>query len=229
MAGNTDFIALYQELEVSAGCTLEAFKHAYRKRVGTLHPDREGSDAHAAQDLQRLNALYTAAMDFHRRYGRLPGAAQLGPVSGPPGPLPAQSTHTRNAPEPSRESRGSSRIVLAIVVLVVVGLWLGANFAPADDPNGAPGIAVIDTPKQAKPAPPVASIIDVGTTAQQVRDIQGEPVSGWEQRWEYGPSWVAFRCGVVIDWYSSALRPLKVTSEHPPATTQRSPPRNCKE
>jgi hypothetical protein len=71
--------------------------------------------------------------------------------------------------------------------------------------------------------------IALGATAQQVREIHGEPVSGWEQRWEYGPSWIAFRCGVVVDWYSSPLRPLKVASEHPSASTEWSPPRNCRE
>jgi hypothetical protein len=228
MAGNTDFIALYQELEVSAGCTLEEFKHAYRKRVGALHPDREGTHVRAAQELQRLNALYTSAMEFHRRHGRLPGAAQLGPISTPPGPPPAQAAQRAEMPEPA-ESRGNSRIVLAFVVLIVIGLWIGANFAPAGDPDPATRLPAPATTQQSTPGPPVVSIIDLGITAQQVRDIQGEPVSGWEQRWEYGPSWVAFRCGVVIDWYSSTLRPLKVANEHPPATTKWSPPRNCKE
>ena len=34
MAGHTDFIALYQELELNSGCTFEEFRQAYRKRVG---------------------------------------------------------------------------------------------------------------------------------------------------------------------------------------------------
>jgi hypothetical protein len=228
MAGNTDFIALYQELKLTAGCTLEDFKLAYRKRVATLHPDREGAPARAPQDLQRLNALYSSAMEFHRRHGRLPGAAQLG-SGGAPGPLPAQPREYAPRDQPVRESRGGSRIVLAIVVLVVIGLWIGANFAPAEDPVASSIPAPVDTAQQASSSAPVVRIIDLGVTAQQVRDIQGEPVSGWEQRWEYGPSWVAFRCGVVIDWYSSTLRPLKVATEHPPATTKWSPPRNCKE
>ncbi|MGB0134691.1 J domain-containing protein [Dokdonella sp.] len=228
MAGNTDFIALYQELELNAGCTLEAFKHAYRKRVAALHPDRKGAHPRAQQDLQRLNALYTAAMEFHRRHGRLPGAAQLG-SGGAPGPVPAQPREPAAVQEPASESRGSSRAVLAIVVLIVIGLWIGANFAPAEDPKISSSPAQADSIQQTKPAAAVVSIIDLGVSAQQVRDIQGEPVSGWEQRWEYGPSWVAFRCGVVIDWYSSTLRPLKVATEHPPATTKWSPPRNCKE
>lgn len=229
MAGDTDFIALYQELEVSAGCTLEAFKHAYRRRVGVLHPDREGTPVRSAQDLQRLNALYSAAMEFHRRHGRLPGAVQQGTISGSPGPLPAQPPSSPVEVAPAGESRGNARIVLAILALIVIGLWAGANFAPAEDSADAPAAPAKDSAANARPAPPRVSIIALGITAQQVRDIEGEPVSGWEQRWEYGPSWVAFRCGVVIDWYSSTLRPLKVASEHPPATTKFSPPRNCKE
>src|SRR5690606_24278724 len=76
MAGNNDFLALYQELGLRADCTLEEFRHAYRKRVGALHPDRAGGAEDALQGLPRLNALYTRAMEFHRRHGRLPGAAQ---------------------------------------------------------------------------------------------------------------------------------------------------------
>ena len=229
MAGDTDFIALYQELELTAGCTLEEFRHAYRKRVAALHPDRGGARARAPRDLQRLNALYTAAMEFHRRHGRLPGAAQLGSVSGSAAPLPAQPPETHRVDEPVRESRGSSRLLLAIVILVVLGLWIGANFAPAENPESVPSFAPVGAVQPARPAAPVVSTIELGTSAQQVRDIQGEPVSGWEQRWEYGPSWIAFRCGVVIDWYSSTLRPLKVATGHPAATTKWSPPRNCKE
>lgn len=229
MAGDTDFIALYQELQLKAGCTLDEFKHAYRKRVAELHPDREGSHARSPQELQRLNGLYTAAMEFQRRYGRLPGAAQLGTTSGSPGPMPAPSRQPASVDVPVRESRGGSHIVLIIVVLAVIGLWIGASFSPAENPAISVGNHPVDSVPHAGPATPIVGIVDLGVSAQQVRDILGEPVSGWEQRWEYGPSWVAFRCGVVIDWYSSTLRPLKVASERPPATTKWSPPRNCKE
>jgi hypothetical protein len=59
---------------------LADFKQAYRRHVAAWHPDRRrGSraDALAAARLQRLTAQYSAAMEFHRRHGRLPGAPAL--------------------------------------------------------------------------------------------------------------------------------------------------------
>lgn len=77
MADETDFIDLYGKLRLEPSCTLAEFKQAYRRHVAAWHPDRRrGSraDALAAARLQRLTAQYSAAMEFHRRHGRLPGA-----------------------------------------------------------------------------------------------------------------------------------------------------------
>ena len=43
MSAQIDFLALYRELGIDPTCSPEAFKHAYRRRVSELHPDR-GSD-----------------------------------------------------------------------------------------------------------------------------------------------------------------------------------------
>ena len=77
MADETDFIDLYGKLRLEPNCSLAEFKQAYRRHVAAWHPDRRrGSraDALAAARLQRLTAQYSAAMEFHRRHGRLPGA-----------------------------------------------------------------------------------------------------------------------------------------------------------
>lgn len=77
MADETDFIDLYGKLRLEPNCTLADFKQAYRRHVAAWHPDRRRSgraDALAAARLQRLTAQYSAAMEFHRRHGRLPGA-----------------------------------------------------------------------------------------------------------------------------------------------------------
>jgi hypothetical protein len=50
--------------------------------------------------------------------------------------------------------------------------------------------------------------------------LEGEPLSTNGPQWDYGPSWVAFRCGRVADWYSSPLRPLRTASQHPLSTDQ---------
>lgn len=78
MASDTDFLALYHELELNPGaCGLSELKQAYRRRVVQLHPDRRADEQSNPSDpdrLQRLTALYGAAIAFERRYGRLPGA-----------------------------------------------------------------------------------------------------------------------------------------------------------
>jgi len=94
VADETDFIDLYGKLRLEPSCSLAEFKQAYRRHVAAWHPDRRrGSraDALAAARLQRLTAQYSAAMDFHRRHGRLPGAVA------PPRVAPVVSTGTEAA------------------------------------------------------------------------------------------------------------------------------------
>jgi hypothetical protein len=231
MAGNDDFLALYQELGLRADCSLEEFKLAHRKRVGALHPDRAGGGKAAIGELPRLNALYTRAMDFHRRHGRLPGAAQSAATATtgprvPPRPVPPSMAAPDAAPAPRRRNRLP---VLLVLVAALVAAWLWAHpveFEPA--PDGVPAARAART--SAAPArPATAQTFELGSPAKRVRALQGAPLGGWEQHWDYGPSWVEFRCGVVTGWYSSPLRPLKVASSGPPAASDFVPPRNCKE
>ena len=230
MAGSNDFLALYQELGLSADCTLEEFKFAYRKRVGALHPDRANGDAEAGHGLPRLNALYTRAMEFQRRHGRLPGAAQA--VTGPPTPPrpgsrpvatpPPAETHAAGAPR-----RRSRLPLLLVLAAVLVTAWLWAN--PALFESAAPERAPEQRASGVAPARLVARTFELGTPAPRVRALQGAPLGGRDDHWDYGPSWVQFRCGVVSDWYSSPLRPLKVANARPPEGAVPAPPRPCKE
>ncbi len=223
MATDTDFVVLYQELVLDSGCSLDAFRQAYRKRVGLLHPDRQGAPDNAAKDLQRLNAMYAAAMEFHRRHGRLPGASQAATTSVLPPIQPAAMARREQPPR-------ASRWMLMLLAIVLVGFLVqsmpdsGESVSPP-----TPGSASLTKPTASTTAVPTPRVISLGSTAQQVRELNGEPVSGWEQRWEYGPSFVEFRCGLVVDWYSSPLRPLRTDTEHPPASTDKLPPKNCKE
>jgi hypothetical protein len=84
VADETDFLDLYGKLRLEPSCTLADFKQAYRRHVAAWHPDRRRgnrADALAAARLQRLTAQYSAAMEFHRRHGRLPGAVSSPRVS----------------------------------------------------------------------------------------------------------------------------------------------------
>jgi hypothetical protein len=231
MAGSNDFLALYQELGLRADCTLEEFKLAHRKRVGALHPDRAGGEAAAEHELPRLNALYTRAMDFHRRHGRLPGAPQSAATAttGPRVP-PRPAAPSMPTPDAAPAARRRNRLpVLLVLVAALVVAWLWANpveLEPA--PGGMPAARPART-SVVPTRPAVAQTFELGTPARRVRALQGAPLGGWEQHWDYGPSWVEFRCGVVTGWYSSPLRPLKVATSGPPASTDFVPPRNCKE
>src|SRR3982751_4140331 len=93
MAGDTDFLVLFQELGLSAGCRLDEFKLAFRRRVAQLHPDRKTGTSRddAESRLQRLIAMHDAAMDFHRRHGRLPGVATQAHQTPPPASAPPRA------------------------------------------------------------------------------------------------------------------------------------------
>lgn len=104
MAGDTDFLVLYEELGLSPGVSdLDALKHAYRRRVAQLHPDRRSADQADTDRLQRLNRLYGAALAFEQRYGRLPAATG--------GTRRVDSARTEEAPSPVRASGGHERHV----------------------------------------------------------------------------------------------------------------------
>src|SRR5262249_31552594 len=51
----------------------------------------------------------------------------------------------------------------------------------------------------------------VGSTKDEVRSVQGTPVSETENVWDYGPSRVYFENNRVIGWTVSPLQPLHVT------------------
>lgn len=216
MARETDFIALYDDLGVPPGCALGEFRQAYRRRMATLHPDRQPDrvpDAHATEHLQRLTALYGAAMAFERQHGRLPGAAQPRPQPGD-GPTGAP-TAARRAMAPRR----GRRVPLWLGVVAAAGLawalWPAAtppDGTAADDGTGAPVVAQVERGYAAAPA---KALLRQGMPSTQVRVLEGEPTLISDGRWEYGPSWIRFQDDKVVDWYSSTLRPLKARRVRP--------------
>lgn len=226
MARETDFLDLYRSLGLKPGCGLAEFKQAYRRRVAVLHPDRRPAGAHqaiAAERLQRLTALYGEAMEFQRRHGRLPGAAapaRAPTVGATGGPSPAAPTDLR---QPSR----SRALILLAVLLVALLLWFGLPQSPQETPDNTPPPALPAERHVASPSTPTADsgdpehseVLERGMRAKVVRLIEGEPMMTNGEFWEYGPSWIRFEHGRVVDWYSSPLRPLKLaTTRRPPDT-----------
>ncbi|HEY0179708.1 MAG TPA: DnaJ domain-containing protein [Dokdonella sp.] len=233
MAGETDFISLYEQLGLGPDCSADELKRAYRRRIAELHPDRRPgpSDPAATARLQTLIAAYNAAIGFERRHGRLPGAALVRRGASMPPRTAAARPHAARGPAPAAPRRGTGLrwIVLAGLAAAGVGayLWSGSDAEPprrppssrtAEPPPRAPSGSA-PGPARSAPAtggalPTGAPVLRLGMDADDVRAIQGRPVMVNGERWEYGPSWIEFDHGKVSGWYSSQLRPLKVAGEH---------------
>ncbi|UPG92088.1 J domain-containing protein [Luteibacter aegosomaticola] len=232
MADETDFLDLYGKLRLQPDCSLADFKQAYRRHVSQWHPDRrsrgERADALAARRLQRLMAQYSAAMDFHRRHGRLPGAAPA--TTTPPcrsalarDPDTVRDSAAVNDPAPAAvpddiaapiaRKRAPTRFAW-VGVLVVAGVLVW-DFVP--DPDRVDPVAEGVPAVTAEAAPVVSTAsLTIGMKDDEVTALEGEPTLRSADRWEYGPSWVRFEGGSVVDWYSSPLRTLHVRSAHAP-------------
>ncbi|SFW22229.1 J domain-containing protein [Luteibacter sp. UNCMF366Tsu5.1] len=217
MAHETDFIDLYRKLRLEPGCTLDDFKQAYRRHVALWHPDRRrGSraDTLAAARLQRLTVQYAAAMDFHRRHGRLPGAPIGARSAGPRVEAERDEASTaaplRASMPPSARPRArvAMRWWLAGVVLGIgaLAVWMWPDDEPVETESVAEPVAMVEHDR------PAARFIALGMTPADVAAIEGEPTRRGADRWEYGPSWVRFEGGAVTDWYSSPLRNLRTAS-----------------
>ena len=214
MTDQTDFIVLYHELGIEPDCSMDGLRLAYRRRVADLHPDRGG--AADEDELKSLNRRYAAALEFHRHYGRLPGAAPAPRVrrrSAQVDPSRAVEVAGPAEPELEPEVRRPSRVVVYGIVLVTAVLvwWL-----PRTDAS-LPGFLESVVNNKRGNAPPTAMGLRQGMGAREVVSLLGDPVSRefGGSHWQYGPSWVRFECDEVVDWYSSPLRPLKASRSRP--------------
>lgn len=211
MAEDTDFVALYDELGLEAECSMDDFKRAYRRRVAQLHPDHSDNSFDISR-LQRLNRLYAAAIEFQRSHGRLPGAVRGAAVEIPGDAwIASNDAPTHDSPALS----GSPPYWRYVLLVALLGLALyGLSFQePATTVPDA--VEPTDAPSQDLQRPVSEKLLAIGMDGKQVRQVQGEPFNSHEQRWEYGPSWILFDCGKVVDWYSSPLHPLRVRSASP--------------
>ncbi len=214
MANETDFLDLYRTLGLRPGCSLLDLKQAYRRHVGRLHPDRMvGAPNDPAVDarLQRITALYGAAMDFQRQHGRLPGATLRVRFS-----VPEASAQSARVPLPSRRrtSRRSGIVALAVALVVAVLIWNGVAWSP---PPPDASVHARDAPVLPLGSTMNTPALEIGMSSDQVRSIEGEPTGIHDDRWEYGPSWIRFEHDEVVDWYSSPLRSLATAKRTPDA------------
>jgi hypothetical protein len=225
VADETDFVDLYARLRLQPGCTLAEFKQAYRRHVAQWHPDRrrEGhADALATRRMQRLTRQYAAAMAFHRRHGRLPGAPlpERGAVAVPEPlaivadgvPEATVTVAAESLPTRTLGARWWLSIGLVGVAVMTWSLMPAADVSVRDNETAGPYAPELRTAV----LPPVrVPDLDLGMDEDQVLAIEGEPDRRVDDRWEYGPSWVSFDRHRLSDWYSSPLRGLHAASPRP--------------
>lgn len=215
MKTDSDFLTLYQQLDISPDCAPDEFRRAYRRRVAQLHPDRPTSQDQSTPDLQHLNALYSAAIQFQRQHGRLPGAVHSA----------AYRPRATGAPPPVTDAtaRPKRRYLLALMIVLLLTaalLYLGIEESTNETIDAMPASATPMRENIARAASSTTPQLRLGMRSAEVRAIQGEPVTRHEELWEFGPSWITFECGVLSNWYSSPLRPLKVSSTYPPESQE---------
>ena len=128
-----NFLKLYSQLDLHPDCSLDDFKHAYRRRIAELHPDRPeavlGGDRDEVQ-LSDLNSTYAAAIRFHKQHGRLPGG-KPNPVRSVPVGFVKRDTSLPQVADikpQGRSTRGATYherlAVLTALALVLLCLYL---------------------------------------------------------------------------------------------------------
>lgn len=225
LANETDFLDLYRRLELGPDCGLAEFKQAYRRHVALLHPDRQAETHRQSSDtdsLRKLIAQYGAAMEFQRRHGRLPGAAAVPARSTV---SPPASGASRSQPLRRSDARRKYSWLTVLLGLLATGVLLWNVTAPAPQAASASASTADETNGFTPPpiTPKALPSLYLGMPADDVRSIEGEPIDILGERWEYGPSWIAFKHDKVIDWYSSPLNALQTPLSRPSSTVRKPP------
>jgi hypothetical protein len=212
---DASFVDMYRLLNLEPGCDLAQFKQAYRRRVAVLHPDRPGvSDdvSSRTEQLTQLTRLYAAALVFERRHGRLPGA----PMSSARAHAQAPGEPVIVRKTPATGTRATSRwqpLALLAVIVTLVLAWHADWFAydvDADSSTPSAEASIVDRANGV-----TAPMLNIGMDPASVRRIEGDPILIQSLRWDYGPSWVLFENGIVVDWYSAPSHPLKTPASRP--------------
>ena len=213
-----DFSQLYSQLNLQPDCSLEDFKRAYRRRVAELHPDKHAADAVPANlkqmSLSELISLYGMAMQFHKRHGRLPGGAAKASHSFP---LDTALRRSIAVDVPRQGSAGISyRSWLAVAILLALVVYLLVSEAPL--PSSPPEETSVRAAITSPGAHSRANQLQLGMDMSTALAIQGTPSHRREKVWEYGPSWLRFENGRLVDWYSSPLYRLRTPTPEAPTT-----------
>lgn len=237
-----DFDALYRELGMPEGGTLEALKQRYRRRVAQWHPDRDLGAVQGQERLKALNLRYSALLEYHRQHGHLPPAPRASPPPargsvghgsvghgsdghGSDGRVP--EAHPRDA----ATSHPRRPIAWLLVALAAGGTWLLWPRGEAPAPSASELTQSAPAWSAAGEQAPDRELRR-GLDQRAVLRLLGEPIMRDPRTglWSYGPSWVRFECGRVAGWYSSPLFGLRADGVRPGVRVglgPGEPPRAC--
>jgi hypothetical protein len=101
-------------------------------------------------------------------------------------------------------------VLLAVVVLVLFNSTNDDSPPASQPPIGTAMPEEADTEFTSS-----EQQLEIGMDAESVREIQGEPMQRDGTEWIYGPSWLRFERGRLVDWYSSPLHALKTATSSP--------------
>lgn len=130
-----DLTLLYSQMGLKPDCSLAELKLAYRRRISELQPDPLNAESQSPETsamLLDLIWLYSTASRFHRRYGRLPGAAPRRRQAAieRPRDTAVQSTYADEPPRDAEEPRAPGVLGVSFLLLILVlgllawGEWL---------------------------------------------------------------------------------------------------------
>lgn len=223
MTTTPDFSKLYAQLKLRPDCSLEEFKHAYRRKVATLHPDRLGpvdsSSGGERITLADLMSLYGMAMQFQKDHGRLPGAPLPAKTVATPRRLrdvpPPAAAETTDAVEVGTPLRGRWLLLAGLLGLLAY-LVISALPNTSTDSGTRPHPTAVTAATSGTPAAGSQEELRLGMDSATVLALQGTPSRTSEELWEYGPSWIRFEEGLVVGWYSSPLYRLRSSGQQAP-------------
>lgn len=126
-----DLTLLYSQLGLKPDCSLAELQLAYRRRISELQPNRLEAGSQSPESsalLRNLIWLHTTASRFHRRYGRLPGAAAQRTATESPDPM-VQRTYVSYQQAPPRDRRAPPVVLgfsfLLVILLGALLIWWG--------------------------------------------------------------------------------------------------------
>lgn len=198
-----DYLHCYEVLGLNRHSDWETALRRYRQLAARHHPDRADHESDAGSfAFAEVNYAYRTLRKYYQLHGRLPLQSQAVVH-------PVVDTRPFSRP-PARRSTGRPLILTSVLALLFFGYYNSDNRAQAPGADTAADVTATRSNTRAGTLTTADSVIVPGDPLGHVAQLLGPPEDSAGSRWYYGASWIQFKDGRVIDWYSSAERPLPV-------------------